>query len=406
MRDASSGLSAEERLARFIEVQQLLFDVSREIGPALELRPVLDVVLRAMSRLVDFKGGSICLVEGDAIRLVASDPPVSEDVLALRLPIGQGLSGRIVATGEPLISDDLSVDDRVDPEIHATGSNATIRSYVGVPLVVLGEVIGLLQVDSAEPAAFTDDDIFVLAGLGAQVAGAIESARRFQSVLDLERLKSDFIERVSHELRTPITIMSGFASTLAEQGADLSEEDRSAFVQRLAAATDRLRYLVEEILTLASLDSGLTAPTPVEVTLAPLLAQAAEATDRADDIEVACPDGLAVRTDPAVFLRVVGPVLDNAIRYAGAATVHAWRDGGDVVVEVLDEGPGIPEELAPRIFERFVRGRHTVAGMGLGLAIAQHLGASIEAEIAYEPRDRGSRFTVRVPDLGPVSAPR
>lgn len=410
MHDATPQASPEERLARFVEVQQLLFQVSREIGPALELEPVLDVVLRAMRQLVAFKGGSICLVEGDAIRLVAADPPVSDDVLALRLPVGQGLAGRIVATGEPLRSDDLAADDRVDPAVLGTGSNATSRSFIGVPLVVLGEVIGLLQVDSAEPDTFTDDDVHVLAGLGAQVAGAIESARRFQAVVELERLKSDFIERVSHELRTPMTIMSGFARTLTEQGHGLSDEDRRLFGERLAAATDRLSYLVEEILTLSSLDSGFTAPTPVDTSIPAVLREAAEGTAQPEAVVIDCPEDLRARTDPAVLLRVVGPVMDNAIRYAGHARVAARRDAGGVVVEVVDDGPGIPEDLRGRIFDRFVRGRHTVAGMGLGLAIAQHLGASIEATIEYEPRAPGSAFTIRVADLGaepgPVTPPR
>ncbi|MBW3659196.1 MAG: GAF domain-containing protein [Actinobacteria bacterium] len=397
--DAHGGVPAEERLQRLVEVQQLLFDVSREIGPALELGPVLDTVLRAMRRMVDFKGGSICLVEGDEIRMVAADPPVSGDVLALRVPVGQGLAGRIVATGDAVRSDDLTTDPRVDPAVLGTGSNARSRSYIGVPLVVLGEVIGLLQVDSADPAAFTEEDVFILAGLGTQVGGAIESARRFQSVLELERLKSEFIERVSHELRTPITIMSGFATTLADQGADLTDEERDVFVRRLAAATARLRYLVEEVLTLASLDSGLTSPSRTDVTLAALLHEVVDATAAAADVDVDCPDGLTVHTDRAVLVRVLGPVVDNAVRYAGTAVVRARRVDDGVVVEVVDDGPGIPEELRPRIFDRFVRGRHTVAGMGLGLAIAQHLAGSIGASVSYEPRDRGSRFTVHVRDV-------
>lgn len=390
---------AEERLERLLQLQQLLFRVSRELGPALELQPVLDTVLRAMRELVRFKGGSICLVEGDAIRLVVSDPPVSPEVRALRLPLGEGLSGHVVDAGEPLYSPDLLLDARVADAVHQTGSNATIRSWIGVPLVVLGDVIGLLQVDSAAPDAFDDIDLYVLEGLGVLVAGAIESARRFESVLELERLKSDFIERVSHELRTPITIMSGFASTLQEQGPQLSEDERRSFVDRITHASARLRYLVEEILTLSSLDSGLASPVAIETSVRAVVGHAAVATGRPGDIVIDVDPSLRVRSDPTILEGVLEPLLDNAVKYAGAARVRAVRSGRHVVIDVEDRGPGVGEDLQGRMFERFTRGEHTVAGMGLGLPISRHLAGTLQATLSYTPLEPGSRFRVEVPDL-------
>lgn len=394
-----SPVDAEERLERLLEMQQLLFRVSRELGPALELQPVLDTVLRAMQELVDFKGGSICLVEGDAIRLAVSDPPVSQEVLDLRLPVGEGLSGHVVATGEPLYSRDLLTDPRVEETVHQTGSNVTIRSWIGVPLVVLGKVIGLLQVDSAEPDGFDDIDLYVLEGLGVLVAGAIESARRHEAIVELERMKSDFIERVSHELRTPITIMSGFSSTLQEQGPDLSEEERRSFVDRISQASARLRYLVEEVLTLSHLDSGLASPLPREALVHDVVSDAARSTGRPGDVLVDVDRDLTVRTDPTVLERLLEPLLDNAVKYAGQARVRAARDGNHVVVDIEDSGPGIPVELRERMFDRFARGHHTVAGMGLGLPISRHLAGVLQATLLYEPLDPGSRFRVEVPDL-------
>lgn len=395
---ARSG-DPEERLERLLELQQLLFRVSRDLGPALELQPVLDTVLAAMKRLVEFKGGSICLVEGDVIRLVVSDPPVSQEVLDLRLPVGQGLSGHVVATGEPLYSPDLLDDPRVEAAVHQTGSNITIRSWIGVPLVVLGKVIGLLQVDSADAEAFDDIDLYVLEGLGVLVAGAIESARRYEAVLELERMKSDFIQRVSHELRTPIAIMSGFSSTLQKHGADLSEAERSNFIDRMAHASARLRYLVDEILTLSHVDSGLDAPSPVTFELRDVVQDAARATGRQGDIAVDIPGGLTVHTDPVVLERTLEPLLDNAVKYAGRCQVNARRDGRHVVIDVEDRGPGVPEPFRDRMFERFSRGEHTQAGMGLGLAISRHLAGVLQATLRYEPLDPGTRFRLELPEL-------
>ena len=390
---------AGARLERVLEMQQLLFRVSRELGPALELQPVLDTALSAMRRLVGFKGGSICLVEGDAIRLVVSDPPVSEDVLALRLPIGEGLSGHVVATGEPLYSPDLLDDPRVEKAVHQTGSNITIRSWIGVPLVVLGQVIGLLQVDSAEAEAFDEIDLYVLEGLGVLVAGAIESARRYEAVVELERMKSDFIERVSHELRTPIAIMGGFSSMLQDQGGRLSDEERRSFVHRISQASARLRYLVEEILTLSQLDSGIPSLVVMDVVVRDVVADAAAATGRPEDVVVDVDPSVRASTDPTVLKRVLEPLLDNAVKYAGQARVHADRAGRHVVIDVVDRGPGVPEALRERMFERFTRGEHTVAGMGLGLPISRHLAGTLHATLTYEVLDPGGRFRLEIPDL-------
>src|SRR5204862_5090851 len=102
-----------ERLSRLLGLQTLLAHVSREIGPALELQPVLEAVLRAMRSLMDFRGASILLVEDNELYTAASDPDAGEAVTNLRLPVGKGLVGRAVGTGRTVYSPDLDKDDRV-----------------------------------------------------------------------------------------------------------------------------------------------------------------------------------------------------------------------------------------------------------------------------------------------------
>ncbi|MBV8302937.1 MAG: GAF domain-containing protein, partial [Acidimicrobiia bacterium] len=193
-----------ERLSRLLGLQTLLAHVAREIGPALELQGVLQAVLRAMRSLMDFRGGSILLVEDGQLHVAASDPSVDSAVAELRIPVGSGLAGRAVAFAQTVYSPDLDADARVDPVVRSTGSNQEMKSFLAVPLVCLGSAIGALEVDSAEVDAFDDVDRTVLEGLATQMAGAIESARRYEEMLELERLKNDFIGRISHELRTPL----------------------------------------------------------------------------------------------------------------------------------------------------------------------------------------------------------
>ncbi|HZN14047.1 MAG TPA: GAF domain-containing protein, partial [Acidimicrobiales bacterium] len=202
--------TAETRLRRVLELQELLAEVSHKIGPARELAPVLRTVLDAMRSLVDFRGGSICLVDDRGVFVAAADEEISPEMAAARVPVGSGLAGRAVATGETVYSPDLDNDERVDPELRRLGTNRPTKSYLAVPLVCLGKVIGVLQVDSVQVTAFDEEDVRLLQGLATQVAGAIESARHNEEIRNLERLKADFLARVSHELRTPLTIIAGF----------------------------------------------------------------------------------------------------------------------------------------------------------------------------------------------------
>jgi len=373
MRTRADQISAGARLDRLLEVQSLMGRVSRQIGPALELQPVLDAVFDAMASLVDFKGGSICLIESGALRIVVSVPEVSPEVRALRLPVGQGLAGRAAATGETVYSPDLDNDPRVIRSVRSLGSNVTIKSYLAVPLICLGEIIGVLQVDSAEVDAFDGDDVRVLEGLATQVAGAIESARRYEQVLELERLKSDFIARVSHELRTPLAVVLGNVATLAEHHHQLEASIRTRMLGDATRAAERLTGMIEELLAVTSFEAGTDIPRPIVVDLASLLTQVAEESRSPERVSLDVPIGLEIQTDPRLLRYALGLLVDNAIIHGGDVRLHAVQAGGTIRIDVRDQGPGIPEHLRGRVFERFVRGNDHTPGMGLGLPLAKNL---------------------------------
>ncbi|HVM07681.1 MAG TPA: GAF domain-containing sensor histidine kinase [Acidimicrobiales bacterium] len=389
--------SAEERLARVLELQRILAQVAREIGPALELEPVLKTVLGAMRSLVDFKGGTIQLRDERGVFIAAADPEnlVSEELRASRVPVGKGLSGRVVQTGQTIYSPDLWDDERVDKD--QARLNEIAHSYLAVPLIVTGEVVGALQIDSEEIDAFDSEDIALMEGLAVQVAGAIEGARRHESEVELERMKSDFIARISHELRTPLTIMGGFTDTLLLHGDRLDAEQRAEVLNRVKNSVGRLSALIEEILTVASFEAGMTQVKLEDVHLRSLLEQVRDLSIDSSRVDLTVPDDIFVVTDPVILRHILNQLVDNALKYAGDAKVTAGRGDGDgLAIVVADDGPGIPESEWSRVFQRFYRGNHTGAGMGLGLPVArdlcQRLGASLQLE---SPPEGGARFTIR-----------
>ncbi len=374
---------AVARLQRILEAQAVLARVASELGPDLDLDEVLSTVIEAMRKLIDFRGGTVQLVDERGVYVAAADPPLDPDVIALRIPIGQGLSGRVIATGQPVLSSDLDDDDRVIPKVRSTGSNAEIRSYLAVPLVCLGETIGALQIDATESDAFDTDDVTLLEGLAAQVAAVVESARRFALVVELERLKHDFIARVSHELRTPLTIVEGFITMMLENDA-LSDDDRRDMLMRCNAATARLDRLVEELIMLARFATGVVTVHPTPTSMAQLLDAVATAASDPNLVEIDCSQNLTLTIDPELVKRLLGLLVDNALKYGGGARIKV-ADAGRTV-EVADDGPGIGDDVKRSIFELFTRGRGTtdVPGLGLGLPMARALAAAVGAELAID----------------------
>lgn len=382
------------------EHQALLFRLARELGPADELDPVLRKVLNGMRSLVEFRGGTICLIDDGGVYVAAADPEVSASVAAARVPIGTGLAGRCITEGDAIYSPDITRDPRVDQKLAATGSNREMRSYLAAPLVCLGEVIGLLQVDSAEVDAFDQDDIHLLSGLAAQVAGAIESARRFEQVRQLEEARSEVIARVSHELRTPVTILGGLTKLLVDRP-ELFEvgDDARLLLGRIDAAAARLRLLVERLVRVSMLDADLSVLTvPQEVQLRALLDDVRAISARPDDVTVSCPSELSARLDERHLHQVLDHLVDNALAYAGSVALRAAEAPGGVVLEVCDHGPGIADAEKVAVFDRFRRGDHTRAGWGLGLHVVERLTEAMGLEL--ELRDTpggGATFVLTLP---------
>ena len=368
MSDADSR--ALRRLERIAASQALLAEVSRSLGPASELGATVKPVLAAMRELVEFRGGSICLVEDQHVRMAASDPAASDEVLALRLPIGSGIAGRVIETGQTIYVPDLDADQRVDAEVRRTGSNAGMVSYLCVPLVCLGQTVGLLQVDSSEPDAFDEVDIMLLEGLAAQTASAIESARLIEEMTRIDELKRGFITLVSHELRTPLTIAVGMIEThkMMHPSAD---PDAEVLLRRATVALSRLGRLIEELITMSQLTAGELRRRPTPVALRPLIEQVVRECPDPPSVEFVCPSDLVVETDAEMLLRILGALVDNAVLYGKEVSVVA----DDHAIVVRDRGPGLPAELAGREYEPFARSGDdtTIAGLGLGLTLARAL---------------------------------
>lgn len=268
--------------------------------------------------------------------------------------------------------------------------------------------------------------------IGALTADFNAMAERIAEQVELLKVTDDerrrFVANISHDLRTPTATVQGYLETMLIKAESLPPEDRARYLQIALAQTKRLGSLIDDLFDLARLEARDVEPAFEPFDLAELasdvvakFAVQAEADGCSVRLEVAPGGPFEVSGDVGLFERVFDNLIHNALKVTpegGVVTVsvQAGSDGSVVEARVRDEGPGIPEELRARIFERFYRGeardrgdeeadsklRHTVRGTGLGLAIVQRVAELHGGSVAVEdplPDTRGASLVVSVPRL-------
>ena len=225
----------------------------------------------------------------------------------------------------------------------------------------------------------------------------------------LERTRQEFVANVSHELRTPLSLIKGYVETLLD-GAKDNPEVASKFLQTIDRNAERLKLLIEDLLTISELESGRVKLSLQPLPLRPLIEKVlTDFKSRAEAKQLRLQDqsaDLQVRADAGRLEQVLCNLIDNAIKYGrdqGSVTVRTRSVNGQVEVAIEDDGPGIPPESLERIFERFYRvdkaRSRDQGGTGLGLSIVKHIVANHGGKTwAKSEPGRGSVFYFTVPE--------
>jgi two-component system, OmpR family, sensor kinase len=262
------------------------------------------------------------------------------------------------------------------------------------------------------PVPETDDEVGELARTMDGMLQSLDEARseREQS---LERQR-EFVADASHELRTPLTSIQANLELL--QAAEVGSDDDRHAVNSALSSTKRMSGLVADLLLLARADAGRRAATK-DLDLAAIASGALEEVQPiagSRRIESHLEGPLPLEGNPDELHRLIRNLLENAVRHTPEkATVEltARRDGDEALLEVLDDGPGIPPEMEEQVFDRFVRGGGPAdtaggGGSGLGLAIVRAVAESHGGSVsAGKSTYGGARFSVRLP-LEQVPAPK
>jgi two-component system sensor histidine kinase KdpD len=246
------------------------------------------------------------------------------------------------------------------------------------------------------------------ASLASLLAVAVDRERLGRRAVEAETLrrsdaiKTAILRAVSHDLRSPLTAIRTATDGLESSDLQLSEEDRARLLATIDAETKRLDHLVTNLLDLSRLELGAAEPKPELWTVETLVGRAlVELGARAERVEVSfSPELDPVEVDGTQIEHVLVNLIDNALKFSPNAPVELTGEqlDGEVVVRVVDHGPGLSEGELERIFEPFEQGRAPSRGSGLGLAIAHGFAQANGARLEAEPgRDGGASFVLSLP---------
>jgi signal transduction histidine kinase len=398
-----------------IDHLERLLEVVRGLTTAPDLESFLQTIINEATEMTNSELASILEFDETTseLRFLAMHWFERDLLRPVGVPVEGSAAGWVYRKGQPLIIQDAKADRRHFKVVdHMT--NHETQSLVAVPLMVRGEVVGVLEaLNKKDDAHYTEEDLTILETLGALAAQAMQNVDLMRKVraskvqlAELERLKSDFIAITSHELRTPLGLILGHATFLRELAGEQFGEQLDTIVRNAT----RLKEIVENLSDVDNYESGSARVRGDQVSMAKIAEEVVlsfrqEAEQR--NITLKTEIGTLpyyLHGDQSKIAIALSNLVKNAIQYTetgGHVTVKVEEDTGSIKVIVKDDGIGIPARELPRVFERFYQVEthltRRFGGMGLGLAVAKAMVELHGGRIWAESSGKGSTFTFLLP---------
>lgn len=415
--DITASKQAQERLLRRNRELTALNDIASAIHQSYDLGQLLNNALAKMLEIMDMEVGLIDLIDEAHAPSVKSHHGLSAQLLAeICRPQADGeesLTSTIVQTGKAIFIEDITKDSRVH---HCeTAVRQGLKSFAGVPLKARGQLLGLCCLIGNTPRRFSASDRQLLETIGHQIGVAIENAQlrdaiaQAKALEETDRLRTELLASVSHELRTPLTAIKGLASTLIQPDVEWDGDTQREFLEVINRESDLLTHLVNDILEMSQLESGITRLEKNWIKLSAIIRQLEDKVKGLADshaLQIKIPTELPpLYVDEIRIGQVITNLIENAASYSENGTqiiLEAVAGDLEVVVSITDEGIGIPADDLQRVFERFYRLESGIdcrrGGSGLGLAICKRLVEAHGGRIWVESQPgQGSKFSFSLP---------
>jgi PAS domain S-box-containing protein len=398
-------------------------EIGRLVTSTLELNTIFTRTVNLVSERFGFYYAAIYTIEEAGFNIVLQEATgaAGEKMKAqsYRLPIGsQTIVGKVAETGESILVDDISGEPLYQPNPLLLDT----QSEAAVPLRIGSRIVGVIDIQSTQTYAFTQDDISVLQSLADQVTVAIDNARSYElsqqairELREVDQMKSQFLANMSHELRTPLNSIIGFSRVILKgidgPVTDVQQQDLTAIYN----SGQHLLGLINDVLDLARIEAGKMELNFEEVHLSDMVtsvmstAKGLVKEKRIQLLQRIPADMPTVRGDTMRVRQVLLNLISNASKFTdeGSITVEAHVQMGptgkmEALINVIDTGPGISIEDQKRLFQAFsqVDGSATrkSGGSGLGLSICANLVQLHGGRIGVQSEvDKGSTFYFTVP---------
>jgi signal transduction histidine kinase/DNA-binding response OmpR family regulator len=387
--------SRTDELGRKLNQLEALGTVGQAVSSSLNLTEVLNTIITQAVQLSGSDGGSIYEFDEDArefrVETVCGTSPEAFDALRrARIGLDDTFIGKAATLGRPLELTDLR-DAPLDPHLSALAETGW-RSLVAVPMLREGRIVGAMVIRRHTPGRVPQEIYDLLETFASQSALALINAQLYRQLerqsaaLEVaSRHKSEFLASMSHELRTPLNAIIGFSEVLLERMFGELNERQDDYLRDIWSSGKHLLELLNDILDLSKIEAGQMVLNRSEFAVRESLEHCLSMVrERALNQRIL----LNLEVDPQVglldadrlrFRQVVLNLLSNAVKFTpdgGRVDVRASLRDQDLVVEVVDTGPGVTAEDRQRIFDAFQQGARLprqTEGTGLGLTLSKRI---------------------------------
>jgi signal transduction histidine kinase len=407
---AYSCMSIARRLRRREAELGGLYEGVRDVTSTLEITTVLDRIVEAAARVLTCKAAAIRLIDQSRSLVEFAASWGLSETYRDEVP---GEYARSMLDQDTLREGVVHVKDvENDPRIWHPElvRDERIASMLSVAIAGRTGPMGVLRAYGAPGHQFNAEDIAYLQAVAAHGAVAIENAKAYRLLADLDRDKSKFLRITTHELRSPVRVTESLLMTLADGYVGSLAPEQEEVVHRAQRRLATLHALIDDLLDLAAGKADMDRAAPRTVDLRTVVDEITErfksvASGKGIGLALEQPGGpLDVFCDPADLDRIVVNLVSNAVKYTkqGQVRVALDRDDGHVRLEVADTGIGIPRDAMPHLFHEFYRASNAKAieesGTGLGLSIVKLLVERSGGQISVASEEgKGTTMTVTFP---------
>ena len=428
---------SRETLERRLRELVVLHEASHALSRSLDIDTLLQEVLLLIKREFGFEHLAVRLLNENGILKIRSHVGLIADYVSASamVPSRDTYFGLCFLDARPVVVGDAREIDK--PLLFSKlVKDVPISAFIHAPMTYEGRVIGVLTAYATRgPMHFTDEFVELFAALANQLAMAAVNAQLYAEVqayshameekvarrtaelekanarlLELDRLKSDFLSTVSHELRTPLTSIRSFSEILLRYEVD-DPEKRRKFVGVINYEAERLTRMINDLLDLSKIEAGRVELHSEPLELEPVFARALGTThpllaEKEIVVESSVEAGLPpVYADADRIQQVLTNLISNAVKFSpegGSIRLSGKRKDGFALISVADEGPGIPPDRLEQVFDRFHQVRdpqksHPL-GTGLGLTISREIVERLGGKIWVDSElGAGTVFSFTVP---------